>query len=184
MIGRRTFKGRATVARSSYMNGKVGFNRAAPELRWRCEPHLLIIRISLQRRSYWVECWGAAEKPNGHVDPACITLSNLDEGPPMHHMYFDQMNRMNTPNNCTILIELLDETSVEIQVEEELQWRRWAKHIGLLLTIPHYPIPAEPSVTMPAEFVTDISPTYYDSNGGWSYSACNRSLNTRHLAIG
>lgn len=93
----------------------------------------------------------------------------------MHHIYCDQMKRINpTPSNFTILIELLDDNTVDIQVEEELNWRRWTKHIGLLLTIPHYPIPVEPSVALPPEFVTDIPAKYYDSHGGWS--ACDHAI--------
>ena len=130
----------------------------------------------LQWRAYWVECWGAAEKPNGRIEPACITLCNQEGGPPMHHIFCDQMKRINpTPTTCTILIDLLDGHTVELEVDDEVLWRRWTKHIGLLLTIPFYPIPPEPSVGLPAEFLTDISPKAYDIHGG--VCACDRQLN-------
>lgn len=85
----------------------------------------------------------------------------------MHHIFCDQMKRINpTPTTCTILIDLLDGHTVELEVEDEVLWRRWTKHIGLLLTIPFYPIPPEPSVGLPAEFLTDVSSKAYDIHGG------------------
>ena len=92
----------------------------------------------------------------------------------MHHVYCDQMKRINpTQSNRTILIELNDDHTVELQVEDEILWRRWTKHVGLLLTIPFYPIPAEPSVGLPSAFLTDIPPQFYDVQGGWL--VCMRS---------
>ena len=40
------------------------------------------------------------------------------------------------------------------------------KHIGLLLTIPLYPILPEPCVRLPREFITDISLKSFDSHEG------------------
>ena len=92
----------------------------------------------------------------------------------MHHVYCDQMKRINpTQSNCTIVIELHDGHTVELQVEDEILLRRWTKHVGLLLTIPFYPIPAEPSVGLPSAFLTDIPPQFYDVQGGWL--VCMRS---------
>ena len=97
----------------------------------------------------------------------------------MHHIYCDQMKQINsTPSNRTILIELLDDHIVDMRVEEEVVWRRWMKHIGLLLTIPHYPIPMEPSIGLPAEFDTDIPARNCDLHGGW-YGACDGTLNVQ-----
>ena len=94
----------------------------------------------------------------------------------MHHIFCDQMKRINpTHSNCTILIELLDSNTVDMQVEDEHAWRRWTKHIGLLLTIPHYPIPVEPSMGLPAKFGTDIPAKNYDLHGG-RRGACNWML--------
>ena len=130
---------------------------------------VIVCCFSLQRRTYWVECWGAVEKPNGRIEPACLTLCNQEGGPPMHHVYCDKMKRINpAQSNRTIMIELHDDHTVELQVEDEILWRRWTKHVGLLLTIPYYPIPEEPSVGLPLDFLTDISPQFYDVQGGWS----------------
>ena len=48
----------------------------------------LMIRMlfCLQRHAHWVECWGAAENPNGCLESACITLCNQEGGLPMHHV--------------------------------------------------------------------------------------------------
>ena len=52
---------------------------------------------------------------------------------------------------------------------------RWAKHIGLLQTAPHYPIPVELSIGLLMEFSTDIPAKNCELHGGW-YGACNRTL--------
>ena len=51
---------------------------------------------------------------------------------------------------------------------------RWAKHIGLLQTAPHYPIPVELSIGLLMEFSTDIPAKNCELHGGW-YGTCNRT---------
>ena len=77
------------------------------------------------------------------------------------------MKRINpTPRNDTILIEMYDDSTVEMQVENETVLRQWREHINLLMTIPHYPIPDEPSMELPHDFIRDIPAKNYDPLGG------------------
>ena len=157
MNGRRTNRGKAVVGQSSYMMGK--------------------------KRSYFVESWAACVSPTGKIEPASLTLSNQEGGPSLHHIYCDQMQRLTTVlSTKTISIELNGGGCIEVTTEDEKDWRRWTKHIALLLSIPNYPIPEEPrEVPLPNELLTNVDPKFYDRDGGEcgggaSLSACVASV--------
>lgn len=91
----------------------------------------------------------------------------------MHHIYCDTMQRLTTGQTNTLTIELMSGGTIEIYAEDEKEWRRWTKHIALLLSIPHYPIPEEPrEVALPNELLNNVDPRFYDSKGVMAWGLC------------
>ena len=142
MNGRRIIKGKASVGQSRYMSGK--------------------------KRTYYLEANSAWLSPTGRIEPATLTLCNREDGPPLHCIYFDQVQRLSTVQATrTVLLELTGGGNVEIVTDEEANWRRWTKHIGLLLTLPRYRIPEEPKdIAMPKGLSASIDPKIYHPGGG------------------
>ena len=107
---------------------------------------------------------------NERIEPACLTLSLNEGGPPMHQVNCDTMKRINpTQSTRSILIEKNDSSTVEMILEDDYSWHMWTNHIGLLLTIPMYPIPVEPKSLLnklPPEFKSNLDPRHYDPQGG------------------
>ena len=146
MNGRRINKGKASVGQSRYMSGK--------------------------KRTYYLEANSAWQSPTGRTEPASLTLCNREDGPPVHCIYFDQVQRLSTVQATkTVLLELAGGGNVEIVTDEEADWRRWTMHIGLLLILPHCLIPEEPKdIAMPKELTASIDPKIYHPGGGQSSS--------------
>ena len=85
----------------------------------------------------------------------------------MHYIFCDQIRWISrTLKNDTILIKMVDDSTVVMQVENETVLRQWRQHINLLMIIPHYPIPVEPSMELPHDFIRDIPAKNYDPLGG------------------
>ena len=142
MNGRRINKGKASVGQSRYMSGK--------------------------KRTYYLEAVSAWQSPIGRTVPATLTLSNREDGPPLHCIYFDQVQRLSAVQATrTVLLDLTGGGNVEIATDDAADWRTWTLHIGLLVTLPRYPIPEEPkAIDTPKELNAIIDPKIYHPGGG------------------
>ena len=153
MNGRQTHRGKAIVGQSYYMSGR--------------------------KRVYYIESHSAWMSPTGKAEPAALILYSRDDGPPLHHIFCDRMQRLHTLQATkTIVIDLLEGATVEITFEEEKEFVRWVKHIGLLLSIPYYPIPEEPTDAgvLLDELWMDVDPKFYHPQGGMLSSSLEMNV--------
>ena len=74
----------------------------------------------LQRHAHWVECWGAAENPNGSLESTCITLCNQEGGLPMHQGDITWINP--TKRAYTVLIDQKDIHTVLVLVDTHFRF--------------------------------------------------------------
>lgn len=139
--------------------------------------------MSGRKRVYYIESHSAWMSPTGKAESAALILYSRDDGPPLHHIFCDRMQRLHTLQATkTIVIDLLEGATVEITFEEENEFVRWVKHIGLLLSIPYYPIPQEPTDgVLLDDLWMDVDPKFYHPQGvmAWGMYALQEGIGSR-----